>query len=207
MMNANAKAVWMGLALAVLSGTSARGITAEDERIKLDCGVNALYVLLHLEEKPVSIDRLVSALPPPNPEGYSMAELAATGAALGPPLDGVRFASGDPRPDKPMIVFLKDSRGGHFAVLRPVGTTGTMVQVIDPPYPSWITDFDRLFKAEAWTDRVLLPRAAWFSSPGSMVRVILAAAAVLTASLWAWGRFLHRPPQSAETADAPTAPA
>ncbi len=82
MMNANAKAVWMGLALAVLSGTSARGITAEDERIKLDCGVNALYVLLHLEEKPVSIDRLVSALPPPNPEGYSMAELAAT--VMGP---------------------------------------------------------------------------------------------------------------------------
>ena len=167
-MSANNKAVWIGLALAVLSGIDARGHAADDERIKLDCGVNALYVLLHLEEMPVSIERLVSALPAPNPEGYSMAELAATARSFGLPLEGVRFAKEDSRPDRPMIVFLKDARGGHFAVLRPVGTTGTMVQVIDPPYPSWITDYDRLLTAGMWTDRVLLPRPPWYLSSRSI---------------------------------------
>jgi len=196
-MNITTTAVRIGLVLAVLSGTGA-GARADDERIKLDCGVNALYVLLHLEEKPVSIDRLVSALPAPNPEGYSMAELAATAHSLGLSLEGVRFAKGDSRPNKPMIAFLKDARGGHFAFLRPVGTTGTMVQVIDPPYPSWITDYDRLLAADSWTDRVLLPRAPWWSSLGSVGLVILAGAAALAAVVWSRGRSSLRPSREAE---------
>ncbi len=196
-MSANTKAVRIVFVLVVLSGTGAR-VQAADERIKLDCGVNALYVLLHLEEKPVSIDRLVSALPAPNPEGYSMAELAATARSLGLPLEGVRFAKGDSRPDKPMIAFLKDARGGHFAVLRPVGTTGTMVQVIDPPYPSWITDYDRLLTAGSWTDRVLLPRAPWWSSPGSVGLVVLAGAATLATVVWIRGRSPHRPSRNVD---------
>lgn len=103
-----------------------------EEATRPDCGVNALFVLLRLEGVPVTLDRLEATLPRRQPDGYSMAELAAAARSLGLSLEGVRFDRGDRPPDRPAIMFLKDGQGGHFAVLRPVGTTGTMVQVIDP---------------------------------------------------------------------------
>ena len=68
---------------------------------------------------------------------------------------------GDQGADRPGIVFLKDAKGGHFAVFRPVGTTGTMVQVIDPPSAPWIADYDRVFSSTRWTGRVLVARDPW----------------------------------------------
>jgi hypothetical protein len=58
-------------------------------------------------------------------------------------------------------VFLKDGKGGHFAVLRPVGTTGTMVQVLDPPNAPWIGDCTQVMSTKAWTGRVLIARDPW----------------------------------------------
>ncbi|MGO9471236.1 MAG: cysteine peptidase family C39 domain-containing protein [Isosphaeraceae bacterium] len=131
------------------------------EEVTRDCGVNVLFVLLRLEQRPVSLDRITSALPPQRPDGYSMGELAAAGAHLGLELEGVRFGKGDKTLDRPAIAFFKDARGGHFVVLRPVGSRGTMVQVIDPPRVPWVADYDRLFPAKSWTGRVLVRRDPW----------------------------------------------
>ncbi len=120
-----------------------------------------LFLMLELVGRPVSLDHLESALPPRHPDGYSMAELAAAARLLGLQLEGVRFATGDKPLDRPAIGFLKDAKGGHFAVFRPVGSTGTMVQVIDPPYVPWIADYDRVFSAKPWTGRILVRRDAW----------------------------------------------
>jgi hypothetical protein len=151
-----------GLSLALFLGC-AQGLGAAERAptAKTDCGVHALYVLLHLKGHPVSIDRLEEVLPPRREDGYSMAELSAAADSLGLYLEGVRFARGDKPLDHPAIAFLQDARGGHFTVLRPVGTTGSMVQVIDPPHAPWITDYDRLFDARPWTGRVLMPRERW----------------------------------------------
>ncbi len=149
--------IGLGLLLALVSIERARA-SASDGTTKLDCGVNALFLLLRLEGRPVTLDRMELALPPQHKEGYSMSELAAAARSLGLDLDGVRFAKGDRALERPAIAFLQDAKGGHFAVLRPVGTTGTMVQVLDPPHSPWITDYDRLFAAKPWTGRVLLPR-------------------------------------------------
>jgi Peptidase C39 family len=153
----------------------------QDEHIRLDCGVNALYILLNLEGRAVALERLVSALPPRRPDGYSMAELAAASQSLGLHLDGVRFAKGDEALDRPAIAFFKDARGGHFAVLRPVGTTGTMAQVIDPPHVPWITDYDRLLVTRPWMGRILLPREPW--TRRYALPLILAGAAIMVASV------------------------
>jgi hypothetical protein len=156
----------------------------DDERAKLDCGVNALFLLHRLEGRPVTVEQLLSKLPAHDPEGYSMAELAAASEALGLGLEGVRFAKGDPNPDRPAIAFVKNARGGHFTVLRPVATTGAMVQVIDPPAPPWITDYDRLFVDGLWTDRILIPRSPWYSSAGATGRMAMTGmASVVAASL------------------------
>jgi hypothetical protein len=188
-MNTTATYIRIGLTVIVFLAGSVDTTAAEDERTKLDCGVNALYLLLHLEGRPVTVDQVLSKLPAHDPEGYSMAELADASEALGLGLEGVRFAKGDPNPDRPAIAFIKSERGGHFTVLRPIGTTGKMVQVIDPPIPPWTTDYDRLFVDGLWTDRILAPRPPWYFALGSTGTLMLAGAAVVAgSSLWLWGR-------------------
>jgi len=135
-----------------------------------------------LQGRPVTVDRILSQLPAHHPDGYSMAELAAASEALGLPLRGVRFAKGDPNPGQPAIAFLESERGGHFSVLRPLGTTATMVQVIDPPIPPWVTDYDRLFVNGIWTDRILLPQPPWYSFPGATSWLMIVGAAIAIAS-------------------------
>ena len=166
----------LGLGIVFLGLTQCNNICAAgvEEKTKLNCGVNALFLLLRLEEIPVTLDRLELALPPLRPNGYSMAELATVGASLGLQLEGVQFARGDSPLDRPAIAFLKDAKGGHFAVLRPVGSTGTMVQVIDPPHVPWIADYDRVFSAKPWTGRILVRCDAWIVR--NMISLLMAVA-------------------------------
>ena len=155
-------------------------------KTKLDCGVNALFVLLHLEGRPISFDRLESALPPRRPDGYSMTELAGAAWSLGLPLDGVKFMKGDKPLGRPAIAFFQNARGGHFAVLRPVGTTGTMVQVIDPPHVPLITDYDRILGSKGWTGRILLSGPPWYKrrSTFSAVAGVCLLFVALTLTRW-----------------------
>jgi ABC-type bacteriocin/lantibiotic exporter with double-glycine peptidase domain len=148
----------VGLA-ALLGLSTGVGVAFAEETTRLDCGVHALFVLLKLEGSPTSIDRLDAVLPPRRPDGYSMAELASAARALGLRLEGVRFSQKDEPLKQPAIALLEDARGGHFLVLRPVGSTGTMVQVIDPPHAPWIMDYDRLLAGPKWTGRLLVPRS------------------------------------------------
>ncbi len=164
-----ASVVFVAFALAASAPAARPG-----ETTKLDCGVNALFVLLHLEGRPVTFDRLLSALPPRHPEGYSMAELAAAARSIGVDLEGVHFAKGEKALTRPAIAFLKQGKGGHFAVLRPVGTTGTMVQVIDPPSLPWIADYDRVLATKPWTGRILVARTPWIVR--NVVPLLMAAA-------------------------------
>jgi hypothetical protein len=154
-----------------------------EETTKLDCGVNALFVLLRLEGRPVTLDHLESALPPRHTDGYSMAELSTAAGSLGLDLEGVRFTKGDKALNRPAIAFLKDATGGHFAVLRPVGVTGTMVQVIDPPHAPWIADYDRLFAAQPWMGRILIPSDPWLSRHKASVLAGLGGVVLLVAGL------------------------
>lgn len=173
----------LGLVLALVPATSSQGAETKQET-KLDCGVNALFLLLQFEGRPVTWDRLEAALPARHPDGYSMAELADAATSLGLGLEGVRFVQGDRALDRPAIAFIKDSRGGHFLVLRPVGTTGTMVQVIDPPHVPQIMDYERLFESRAWTGRILLPREPWLARHA--VPIVLAALCVPLVSFIVW---------------------
>ena len=168
-MRINAESRWFGtrlvsaclLVLFPLAGVL-RG-AASEQAWKIDCGVDALFILLWLEGRQATLDRLDAALPPRRPDGYSMGELKAAAANLGLILDGVRFNKGDKPLKRPAIAFLEDGSAGHFAVLRPVGTTGTMVQVIDPPHVPWIADYERILSTRSWTGRILVPREPRFA--------------------------------------------
>lgn len=139
------------------------GAVESDQPPKPDCGLNSLYILLRLQGRLVEFSSLESSLPTPQAEGYSMAELASASAALGSSLEGRRYSRVDGPLDRPVIAYTREPEGGHFLVLRPVGTTGTMVQVIDPPHVPVIVDYDRVFASKSWTNRVLRPVDPWLS--------------------------------------------
>ncbi len=74
--------VRLGLILLILHASRVEGAGPPDTT-KLDCGANSLFILLRLEGYPISLDRMDSVLPPRQPQGYSMAELARAARSLG----------------------------------------------------------------------------------------------------------------------------
>jgi hypothetical protein len=155
----------------------------------LDCGINALFMLLRLEGVPSTLDRIRSTLPLRNPAGYSMTELAIAARSLGVDVEGVRFVKGDKPLTHAAIAFLKVGNEGHFAVLRPVGTTGTMVQVIDPPSHPWIADYDRLFAAKQWTGRIIVAQGPRIARKGPLIVVALAGICLIAIAVYRRPRF------------------
>ena len=165
---------------------------AAEETARLECGIDALYILLRLEGQKPSYGQLQNALPITNSKGHSMAELQDAAALFGLRLDGLQLNRRAEVLDQPMIGFLQSPSKGHFVVLRPVGTTGTMVQIIDPPNAPWIGDLNRITSKKVWTGRVLVPHKPWFArilTPLSLGSAALAVLLVVVSRLPRGRRF------------------
>lgn len=126
-----------------------------------DCGAFALYSLLRIEGRAVHPRDLEARLPPPLPGGLSMKRLRDAASSLGLHLTGVRF-SGSISLDRPALVFTRRGVHGHYLVLRPVGHTGKLVQVIDSADDPSVVDMADLASAPGWTGLALIPsRPNW----------------------------------------------
>lgn len=130
---------------------------AESSEPQFDCGPHTLFLLLRTLGFDVGVEELERILPPRHPEGYSMAELQAAARAFGLRLRGVRFDREDVPLDRPAIARLDQGTAGHFVLLRPVGRTGTMVQILEPQFAPSITDYGPLISGPAWTGQLLVP--------------------------------------------------
>ena len=130
-----------------------------------DCGVQSVYILLRLEGHAANLNRIERHLPPPQASGYSMSELREAAGACGLSLAGVRLEKQEQAIDRPMVAYFKREGHGHFMVLRPVGHTGKLVQVIDPGETPDVLDKVDLFSSPEWTGFALVPfRTNWASS-------------------------------------------
>jgi hypothetical protein len=130
-----------------------------------DCGVCALYAILRLEGVEADVPSILKALPAPAAEGRSMKDLREAAAGLGLPLDCIRLRDDLRSLDRPMIALLRGDEGGHFVVLRPVGHTGNLIQVIDGGREPSVEDGARISVDPSWTGFVLAPRdrmRGWF---------------------------------------------
>jgi hypothetical protein len=135
------------------------------------CGTLALYHLLHIYGRPADLVTIGSHLPPMPPSGYSMKELRDAAQACGVRLVGVRLKDPERELDRSTIAFLKH---GHFVVVRPVGPTGKLVQVLNGIEPSEILDKDVLFRRPDWTGLVLIPsRPSVFGRLGISIASLL----------------------------------
>lgn len=122
-----------------------------------DCGTLALSLLLRIEGRPTAIDVIDRHLGKPPDGGYNLAELQAAASSCGLHLVGVRLARGDKALDRPALVHLRRGRHGHFAVVRPVGHSGRLVQVIDPGGLNEVKDATILYADRTWTGVALVP--------------------------------------------------
>lgn len=142
-------------------GATAEGVKAERVPLDPDCGVSALYLLLLDSGRNEPLARVLEAMPRAHQRGHSLAELRSAASTLGLALDGYRLTKSDfPLPD-PVLADLRSGNEGHFVVLRPVGTTGTAVQVLDFPKEPIVVDYDQLTSSPSWTGMVLKPRTVF----------------------------------------------
>ncbi len=144
-----------------------------------DCGPLALYALLKLEGRTTDPDQVLSRFPPPRPGGYSMKELRDAARALGLGLDGVFLGKDGAAIDRPVIAFLKVEGRGHFLVVRPVGHSGRLVQVIDSNQPPHVMDRTDLVGSGQWTGLVLAPTR---TSPTALIVAGVVVASVVGGS-------------------------
>ena len=80
--------------------------------------------------------------------------------ALGLPLRGVSLDLTDTPLDRPALVHLKRGNEGHFVVIRPVGHSGKLVQVIDPIDGVEVLDTQVLLSSAFWTGHAFDPNQA-----------------------------------------------
>jgi hypothetical protein len=161
-----------------------------------DCGTIALFMLLRIEGQDIDIDDVKDRLPEPDGRGFSMQELRSAAGAFGVPLDGMNLRPCEKPLDRPALVFIKRGPHGHFSVVRPVGHTGKLVQVLDSTLEPKVLDVTTLCGSSEWTGMALLPRR-----PNWAVRIaapLLLIAALTSAAYTAVDLLRNRSGRSAE---------
>ncbi len=121
-----------------------------------DCGVRALCLLLGLEGRHIDPKEIANSLSERDAAGYSMKQLRDEAARRGVRLRGVKLRTGE-RPGGPSIAFLGDGGHGHYIVIRPIGHTGKLVQVLDPNESPLVIDVENLQRHPQWTGLALVP--------------------------------------------------
>ena len=146
------------LLLAVHAHGNCQGQQHED-RTTIDCGTQALYAIVRMERGGADLDRLRASLPGRPEVGYSMRQLRDAARAEGVRLVGVLLPKVERAPDRPALVFLNVPPHGHYVVIRPVGQSGKLVQVIDSAkaHPE-VLDAALLYRSPVWTGLALVPR-------------------------------------------------
>ena len=113
------------------------------------CGADSLYYLLALVGSPTKESLIQQYLPESPVRGASFLDMQVAASAVGVQLEGYRMSVSElRRRSKPAILACRPS---HFMVFVPSG--GRCV-LIDPPYSTWIIDFESL--PLLWTGDVLM---------------------------------------------------
>jgi len=149
-------AALLGLGLLLAAGRAPG--RAESADATPDCGVMALYNLLNVSGRSASLEDVLAASPASGGDGRSMLELKRTASRLGLELVGRLVEDRRTAPTSPWIAYIDDEQHGHYLVVRPVGHTGRLIQVLDGLAPPRVVDAADYFSRPGWTGLVLVPR-------------------------------------------------
>jgi hypothetical protein len=178
-----ARLVLLWGAVAVSWPGSAPGVEEPPRMDSWDCGTVALYHLLHLSGRFADLDELRSVMGAPGAEGHSFRELRQAAGHFGLPLDAIVLPKQRSAIQGSVLLFVKLGREGHFLVVRPVGHTGHLIQVLDGDRPPTVIDAERLFDSPSWTGLALVPRRSYHLVIAA-VGTAFACMAALALRLW-----------------------
>ena len=147
-------------AVAAIGPESVLSVEEPPKMDSWDCGAVALYHLLHLTGRSADLNELRSVTRTPGAEGHSFRELRQAARHFGLPLVAVVLPKRRSAIQGPVLLFVKMGREGHYLVVRPVGHTGHLVQVLDGARPPDVIDVERLFDSPSWTGLALVPRGS-----------------------------------------------
>ncbi len=171
----------------------------DSQAAELDCGTMTLSVLLNLSGRRASFDEVSNSLSSASDHGHSLLDLQEVATRFGLHTTGYQWQDHRSRPNKPCISLVRNFDGsGHFILLNPVGRSGTLVQIVDPPLHPRIVDFADLAEYYDWTGEILMP------SPGVNPWIVCLSllAGVVGALLGIramWGRLTKRTIKHAKT--------
>jgi Peptidase C39 family len=131
--------------------------SADDETPSgsIACGPASLAAWFRLEGHTVTLDEINSSLP--SKGKHSLAELRDTARRFGFSLRGERIGLDNWPLDRPALTHLNRNGAGHFVVVRPVGHTGKLVQVLDHVSDVQVVDASKLLSSSEWTGAALVP--------------------------------------------------
>ena len=172
------------------------------EMDRYDCGAISLFTLLRLESIAASLQEVEAQLPRPQPQGYSFKQLREAASRLGLNLHAVQLPKDSKSPDQPTLMYFSEPPMGHFTVVRPLGHSGHLVQVLDPFRNPDVCDYSELSSSPHWTGLALVPSRSrpWLRALGG---VGLGIGAVGLGGPWVW-RLVRRPrsvPASSKVGD------
>jgi ABC-type bacteriocin/lantibiotic exporter with double-glycine peptidase domain len=158
-----------GFALMLPLAATASGDEGHTPATDYDCGTLSLSTLLSVAGKPADLAAIEAVLPPPKAGGYSMLELREAANRLGLPLRAVAAREPGSWPERPAIALLGRGEHGHFVVVRPVGHTNRLVQVIDSNAAPRVVDLAELMGSPEWTGRVLVSSSGGRTAAGLLM--------------------------------------
>ncbi len=162
-----------------------------------DCGTVSLYHLLRLTGHSLDIDGLQVVLGTPGAEGHSFHQLREAAGHFGLSVDAVVLPKRRSAIQGPVLLFAKLGQEGHFFVVRPVGHTGRLVQLLEGDRPPSVVDAERLFNSRAWTGLALVPHQPNYLALGA-AGLAVGCMAVFVSRLWE--RAQRQPPLGAHRA-------
>lgn len=121
-----------------------------------DCGVLSLYNLMRLEGHNTGLKSLDAALS--SKTNCSLQDLRHAASKISITLTGVSIPKSSMTPDRPFLAFINRGRHGHFVVIRPVGHTGKLVQVLDPNTNPVVVDYSTIVSSANWSGYALVPQ-------------------------------------------------
>ena len=130
------------------------GLAAETNDIEggsADCGTIATYLYLALIGEEKSLEVIKGKLPAMPTNGYSFQELSVAMRECGVAVKGVKWNSGSVVIDEPILTLLEEGGHGHFVVMRPIGSFGRQLQVIDGLAAPYLIDKSTLSNSSKWS--------------------------------------------------------
>jgi len=133
-------------------------VAITDDHPTYDCGSLSLYNFLRLESIPADLSAIERHLPEATEQGRSFYDLTQVARKFGLELQGVRLIDPNEVPRQTALAHLQQEDHGHFVVLRPVGHSGRLFQVIDGLAPPSVIDIDEIRQSESWTGLLLVQK-------------------------------------------------